>query len=199
MFGLVGCMDNVPVPDVFKAAFATGQFCIPSEIATGGTNTHYPVRYVYNLYDCVQITPGTIEIRTVFQANQMVILATAELTKIASVEQSVGCDARDLEVPPAGRFQTVTQDFTVSLPQFQDGSFATGPFTVTIPYLTLDEGQRVMERLDAGESPLVVIPQEVGPQNYPARKINVNFSETATPVPNAGAIAPADCHEIPLP
>lgn len=199
LLGLFGCGDTVPVPDVFDAAFATGRFCIPSSIATGGANTHYPVRFVYNLYDCVNITPGTVRILTVFQGPSMVMMATAELTKDTAVETALGCDARDLESPPAGRFETITQDFSVSLPQFTDGSFATGPFQLTIPYLTLEEGQRVIDRLQAGDNPVDVIAQEVGPQTIPGRQFNVTFSETATPVANADAIADADCHDVPLP
>lgn len=199
VFGLVGCADSVPVPDVFDAAFATGQVCIPSQIATGGSNTHYPVRFTYNLYDCVHITPGSVRILTVYQGQQMVMLATAELTKDTSVESTLGCDARDLESPPAGRYQMTTQDFNVTLPQFDGGTFATGPFVITIPYLTLEEGQRVMDRLEAGEDARQVISEEVGPQTYPGRQISVNFSETAEPVATPGDIAASDCHDIPLP
>src|SRR5688572_4574147 len=140
LLGLVGCGDNVPVPDQFKAAFTTGRVCIPSQIATDSATTHYPVRFEYNLYDCVHITPGSVRILTVFQGQQMVMLAMAELTKDATVEQTLGCDARELETPPAGRFQATTQDFSVSVPQYGDGTRATGTFLVTIPYLTLEQG-----------------------------------------------------------
>jgi hypothetical protein len=203
---LLGCGDSVPVPDRFDAAFATGQFCIPSAIATGGSNTHYPVRFVYNLYDCVGIVPGTVMMRTVFSGQQMVMLATAELAKDTTVEQTLGCDARNLENPPEGRYQTITQDFTVSLPRYRndtpstdDDMFATGPFVVALPYLTLEQGQRVIDRIDAGEDPILVIQQEVGQQNYPSRQVAVNFSETATPVASAAEIPAADCHSIPVP
>jgi len=199
VLGLVGCADNIPVPDVFDAAFATGQVCIPSQIATGGANTHYPVRFTYNLYDCVHITPGSVRILTVYQGQQMVMLATAELTKDTTIESTAGCDARNLESPPEGRYQVTTQDFNVTLPQFQEGTFATGPFVITIPYLTLEEGQRVMDRLEAGEDARVVITEEVGPQNYPGRQISVNFSETAPPVATHADIAASDCHTISLP
>jgi hypothetical protein len=204
LLGLFGCADTVPVPDVFDAAFATGRFCIPSTIATGGANTQYPVRFVYNLYDCVNITPGTVRILTVFQGPSMVMLATAELTKDEAVEAAVGCDARDLENPPAGRFETITQDFNVSVPQFTDGTFATGPFQLTIPYLTLEEGQRLMDRLEAAQGDpnaniADIVAEEVGPQMYPGRQFNITFSETATPVANHDAIAESDCHDVPLP
>jgi len=198
LLALMGCADSVPVPDVFDAAFATGRVCIPSQIATGGANTHYPVRFEYNLYDCVDITPGSVRILTVYQGQQMVMLATAELTKDAAIEQTLGCDARDLESPPAGRFTPTTQDFSVTLPNF-GGTPATGAFIITIPYLTLEEGQRVMDRIEMGEDPRLVIEQEVGVQNYPGRQISVNFSETATPIASAGDIPAADCHDVPLP
>lgn len=200
--GLVGCADNVPVPDEFDAAFATGQVCVPSNVATGGANTHYPVRFVYHLYDCVNITPGTQFIRTIYQGGApvgtMVMLATAHLTKNTAVEQASGCDARDLESPPAGRFTTVTQDFTVSLPKFGETP-ATGPFVVAIPYLTFDQGQELADRIKAGEDPVTVVGDIVGQQNIPSRQFQVTFSTDATPVPDAASIAASDCHDIPLP
>lgn len=204
LLGLVGCADNVPVPDQFKAVFATGRVCIPSQIATGTATTHYPVRFEYNLYDCVHIVPGSVRILTVFQGQQMVMLAMAELAKDVAVEQSAGCDARDLESPPAGRFQATTQDFNVSVPQYQDGMRANGTFLVTIPYLTLEQGDRLIERLEAAQSdPQAdigqIVAEEAGPQNYPARQIAVDFSETAAPVADANSIPASDCHDIPLP
>ncbi len=204
LLGLVGCGDSVPVPDEFDAAFATGTFCIPSQIATASPTTHYPVRFVYHLYDCANVTPGTQFIRSFYTCPgaglpcQMVLLATAHLTKDTAVEQSLGCDARNLQSPPAGRFEEVTQDFSVTLPNFGSGP-VTGPFVVTIPYLTLEQGQRVVDRIEAGDDPYTVVSEEVGQQDYPARKISVNFSDTATPVADSSAIPAADCHDIPAP
>jgi hypothetical protein len=204
MLGLFGCGDVAPVPAEFDAAFATGTFCIPSQIANASPTTHYPVRFVYHLYDCVNVTPGTQFIRTIYTCPggglpcQMVVLATAHLTRDDAVQQASGCDARDLESPPSGRFEEVTQDFSVSLPAF-GGTPVSGPFLITIPYLTLEQGQRVIERIDAGDDPYTVISEEVGQQNFPSRQVSVTFSETATPVASAAAILPADCHTIPVP
>jgi len=204
VLALFGCGDTVPVPAEFDAAFATGTVCIPSQIANASPTTHYPVRFTYHLYDCVDVTPSTQFIRTVYTCPggglpcQMIMLATAHLTRDETVQSTVGCDARDLENPPAGRFTEVNQDFSVSLPNF-GGTPVSGPFLITIPYLTLDEGQRVIDRIDAGEDPATVVSEEVGPQNYPARQITVNFSETATPVATAAEIPASDCHSIPVP
>jgi hypothetical protein len=204
LLGLVGCGDSVPVPDDFDAAFTTGRICIPSQIANASPTTSYPVRFIYNLYDCVNVTPNTQDIVGVFTCPgqglpcQMVLLATAHLTKDTAVEQASGCDARDLESPPAGRFEEVTQDFNLGLPDFGSGPVS-GPFVITIPYLTLDQGQTVIDRLAEGDDPYTVIQEEVGQQNYPSRQITVNFSATATPVTSAGDIPAADCHDIPLP
>jgi hypothetical protein len=204
VLGLLGCGDNVPVPAEFDAAFATGTVCIPSQIANASPTTHYPVRFTYNLYDCANVTTGSQQIRSFFTCPggglpcQMVLLATAHLTKDATVEQTLGCDARNLENPPAGRFEQVIQDFSVSLPNFGSGPVS-GPFLITIPYLTLDQGQELVDRLDAGEDPTIVIPDVVGNQNYPARQITVTFSETATPVGSAAEIPATDCHTISVP
>ena len=186
------------LPDEFDAAFTVGEVCIPRQIATGPTMT-YPAEFNLCLYRCVDVVPGTPTVRTVYQCAgglcQMVMLATAHVTRVEGQE---GCTAEALVNPPAGECTTKSFRFDVAVPKFDSGPVE-GQFQVTIPYLELEQGQRVVDRLSAGEDASLVIQQEVGTQNYPQRQFMLDFSTSYTPVPDHDSIPATDCFPISAP
>ncbi len=192
---LVACADAFPIPAEFDAAFTVGQVCAPARVQAGVGLT-YPVRFDLCLYRCITIDRTTAQVRSVYQCAagqcQMTLLATAHAKR---VDTEVGCDARDLVNPPDGQCTTESLAFNVSVPDFA-GEPAEGDFVVTIPYLELEEGQKVIDRIDAGENPATVIQEEVGPKTYPQRQFAVNFSTTH---PTTPALTDADCHPITAP
>ena len=81
----------------------------------------------------------------------------------------------------------------------EEGDFVTGPFTVNIPYLDIDQGEEVTARIDAGENLSVVLSEVIGVQNYPQRQFTVDF-DLDHPLPaDAGDLSGGDCHPIGLP
>lgn len=159
----------------------------------------YPVSFDLCVYRCIDITPGTSAVRTVYQCAgsqcQMVMLATAHATSDPTEE---GCDARDLLNPPAGECSVQSFDFDLAVPSFDSGPVE-GDFVVSIPYLELEQGERVVGRLNNGENPTQVIQEEVGEQNYPQRQFALNFSTAHTPVPDHASIPASDCFPISAP
>lgn len=123
------------------------------------------------------------------------LVATAHATRVDGEKK---CDARDLADPPASECTPQIFDFNVSLPNI-DGEVTTGDYLVTIPYLTLEEADRMVERLEANEPTAQVIQEEAGSQNYPSRQFVVNFDGTRAEVITHDEISSEDCHDIPLP
>ncbi len=196
--GALACGDSFPIPDEFDAAFTVGQICAPQSIATSD-GAHYPMRLELCLYRCVSIDRSTAEIRSFYQCAgdqcQMTILASAHAHKVTGQEN---CDARDLVNPPEGECTNTIIDFDVSVPTI-GGAVKEGTFAVTIPYLELDQGQKVLDRIDKGDDPNTVIQEEVGTQNYPSRQFQLVFSKTATPVTDHDSLTGGDCHTIGAP
>lgn len=193
-----GCADKFPLPEEFDAAFTTGQVCVPSQVATGDGVETYPVRFDLCLYRCVSVDRSTATVRTVYRCGggqcQMVMLVTAHAYTIDGEE---GCDARDLVDPPEGECTSESFEFNVGLPTI-NGEKSTGNFSVSIPYLELEQGQNLVDRLAAGENPSLVVQEEVGAQNYPERQFVLNF-DPAHPVRDAASLTSADCKPISAP
>lgn len=195
----LACTGALPIPDEFDAAFTAGRVCMPSQVATGGVST-YPVRFEFCRYRCINVDKYASKIRAVWQCAlgqcNMMLLATTHATRIDSEDK---CDGRDLADPPSDECTPETFDFNVSLPSASDGVVKTGDFLITIPYLELEQADRISSRLDAGEPASLVLQEEAGDQNFPSRQFPVNFDATHAPVEHHDAIADSDCHNIPLP
>ncbi len=192
-------VDKFPLPDEFDAAFATGQVCAPSNMGTAGGGDTYPVRFDLCLYRCVTLDRSTATIRSLYTCSggfcQMTLLATVHAITDQSQE---GCDARDLVDPPRDECTTERFDFDLALPNF-NGERVEGTFQVAIPYLELEQGQRVLDRLDAGDDPHLVVSEEVGIQNYPQRQFTMNFGPSLPVVASHDELTAADCHTIDAP
>jgi hypothetical protein len=202
------CVDTFPLPDEFDAAFVTGTVCMPSSVRTGtsqsGGAPEYPLRIETCAYRCIDVDRSTVSIRNhwVCLAGQceMVLLATAHVLKASGQDD---CDARDLPDPPSSQCTVERFEFTLSPPCcIDEGSgpeYLNGDVRVTVPYLDLDQGQRVVDRINQGESPSTVIEQEVGRQNYPSRQFIVNFDPGHPEVQTHDELGPETCHDIPAP
>jgi hypothetical protein len=193
---LAHCGDGVvPIPDQFRAAFATGRMCVPNQNGNATATTTFPIRVEYCRYRCISVG-SPIQLYTSWQclggACQMVMLLTAQANRIATEQ---GCDGRNLENPPASECIPEVYEFDADVP-YADTMPLPGPFQVTVPYLDLDQAERVIARLDAGERPLDVISQEVGVQNYPGRQFAIEFGPN---YPSLDTAAETDCKTIPLP
>lgn len=204
---LDACVDEFPLPDEFDAAFVTGEVCLPTNIATGTTEADgapaFPVRISTCVYRCVEIEPGSVALRSAWvcsgAACEMTLLASAHVKRVGGDD----CDARDLPDPPASECTPQTFDFMMTPPCCTDNGagneFRTGPFRVTVPYLDLDQGNAVVARINAGESPSQVITEEIGLQSYESRQFLVNFDPTNPVVDSHDALGPETCHAIAAP
>ncbi|HSC85934.1 MAG TPA: hypothetical protein VLC09_01635 [Polyangiaceae bacterium] len=193
---LLACGDSFPIPDEFDAGFTVGRICAPESIATGGANTRYPLRLELCLYRCVSIDRSSLSIRTVYQCAggqcQMTMLASAHARKVVGEE---GCDARELVDPPAGECTNEIIDFDASVPTI-NGEPQEGTFQVTIPYLELEQGQKLLDRIKKGDDVRTVIQEDVGEQNYPSRQFALEFSASAAPVTSHEGLS---CHDVGAP
>ncbi len=189
----------MPLPEQFDAAFTVGQVCAPPEVATGDPDMSYPVQFDLCVYRCMNIDRSTAAVRTMYQCAgnqcQMVMLATAHATRDPDEQ---GCDARDMADPPADECSTESFLFNVAVPTI-NGEAQSGTFAVTIPYLELEEGQRVIDRIEAGDNPNQVIQEEVGQQDYPQRQFTMNFDPSHEPVADHASIPESGCHQIEAP
>jgi hypothetical protein len=196
---VLACSDAVPIPKEFDAAFTAGRVCVPSQIATGGANQTYPVRFEFCRYRCINLDKYEATIRSAWQcaAGQcsMMLLAATHATRIDSEED---CDGRDLADPPADECTKETYDFVVTLPS-ANGQPSTGNFLTTIPYLELEQADKIIGRIQAGEDAGTVLKEDAGSQNYPSRQFMLSFETSYAPVTSHDLIAPSDCHQIPLP
>lgn len=191
---LANCDGAIPIPENFKAAFTSGRVCVPKQLGNATAAATYPVRFEFCRYRCINITQQQLRLAWQCQgpACQMMMLAMGDAHR---VDTEVGCDARDLESPPADECTMESYPFTVTVPDSQ-GTPITGAFQVQIPYLTLEQADKVMARLDAGESPPLVFQEEIGVQNYPNRQFTLQFAPTS---PNPSDATEADCTPIGLP
>lgn len=197
---LPACGETFPLPPEFDAAFSTGRICTPSTVATGPTAT-YPVRFELCAYRCIDVDRPTAKVYTAFTCTagicQMIMLAYAHVIRDDTQE---GCDARDLENPPPGECTTETFDFNLGVPLVGEPPMpSTGPFTVNVPYLNLDQGQELIDRLEAmQEDPIEVVRDVVGFQMHPQRQFVINFDTNATPLMHSD-LTEADCKTITAP
>ena len=201
-----GCsVDKFPVPDEFDAAFVTGTVCMPTQIRTG-SGAQFAVRFDTCVYRCVQIdrTSG-INLNYGWACSggvcQMALLATAHMLRVKGEDD---CDARELPAPKSSECLPETVGFDdIDPPQCQgsscDEEYPTGPFTVMIPYLDLDQGEQVVARVGKGENVVRVVQDVVGPQRDAERMFTVEFDPSYGQSNDAMALAGPDCHEIPPP
>lgn len=195
---LAHCGDGpVPIPDHFKAAFATGRICVPSQNGNPTVGTTFPIRLELCRYRCITLDPGTVTLhdpwRCVGSACQMAMLVTAGASRVTTEPD---CDGRDLENPPTSECVPETYTFAAEVPK-ADGMPLSGIFQVTVPYLTLEQADRVLNRLsDPNADTLEVLTQEVGVQNYPNRQFTLQFDPSAAV---STAATEADCKSITLP
>lgn len=192
---LFSCADSFPLPDEFDAAFPSGRVCVPKQIQNSSASSTYPVRFEFCLYRCVTISPDTARLQTAWQCVgdqcNMVMLATAVAHKVPTES---GCDANQLIDPPPGECTNTTIQFNATVPNL-NGNAQSGNFLVSIPYLELEQGQRVVDRIQAGENAGQVLREEVGTQNYPSRQFQLNFDPAHT---TPGALSETDCTPIGL-
>jgi hypothetical protein len=201
-----GCsVDKFPVPSEFDAAFVTGTVCMPTQIQTGA-DAKFAVRFETCVYRCVQIdrTAG-IHLNYGWACGgnvcQMALLATAHMLRVKGEDD---CDARELPAPKPSECLPETVGFDdIDPPRCQgpscDEEYLTGPFTVTIPYLDLDQGEDVVDRVSKGENVVQVVQEVVGPQRDPKRAFTVAFDPSYEQFNDPDALTGADCHEIPPP
>jgi hypothetical protein len=197
---LASCsVDKFPLPDEFDAAFATGQVCAPTNVGTAAGAATYPVRFDLCVYRCITLDRSTTQVRSFYSCSagvcQMMYLATAHAITDQTQQD---CDGRDLVDPPSDECRLERFDFNLSFPDF-NGERVDGNFLVTIPFLELDQGQRVIDRLQAGEDPHTVISEEVGVQNYPMRQFNMSFDAAHPTITTHDQLTAADCHDIEAP
>ena len=192
-------MDKFPLPDDFDAAFATGEVCAPTNVSTAAGDETYPVRFDLCLYRCVTLDRSTASLRTLYTCSagvcQMTMLATVHAYTDTSQDD---CDARDLVDPPPGECTTERFDFNIPLPTIEEER-VNGPFQVSIPYLELEQGERVVARLEGGEDPRSVVSEEIGFQNYPGRQFTMHFDPSHPAVTGHDQLTAADCHVITAP
>lgn len=204
LIALGSCAVVPPIPDEFYAAFPTGQICVPSQIGSPTAETKYPIEFRFCLYRCVDLDPSVpVRLTTAFSCSgapgvpcNMVMLATAHVLKNPN---ETGCDATHLANPPPGECRSETVQFMANVPTNTSGSVVEGDFVVTIPYLELEQGERVVDRLNAGDDRTTVIQEEIGVQDYPGRKFTLNVSASHPVVADFSAIAATDCRSITAP
>jgi hypothetical protein len=194
---LAHCGDGaVPIPDHFKAAFPSGHVCVAKQVGNGSATSTYPVRFDFCRYRCISIDRTTAQLRTAWQCAgnfcQMIMLATADAHRVPTEQ---GCDARELQSPPAGECTPESFSFTAAVPTL-NGTPQSGNFQITIPYLDINQANKILTRIDAGEPPLAVLQQEAGDQNYPDRQFTVQFDPGNAP---ATSVFDSDCTPIGLP
>src|SRR5690606_3794643 len=96
---------------------------------------------------------------------------------------------------PAGSCTPESFTFMVDPPCCLDGNYMTGDMLVGVPFMDLEQAQKVSARINAGEEPQTVILQEVGPT--PAERTwLVNYDTTHPVVSDGAALSGADCHTI---
>ena len=205
---LVGCGSSdedeglpIKIPDTFKVYFVTGQVCMPANAPAGtpgGTVPTVPVRFDVCLHRCITVDGARLD--TTFSCDgpacTMLMMATAQAYR---VQTETGCDGRELPDPPPGSCTQRAFPFNdLKAPQFQSGEFLTGNVMVGVPFMTMEQAQRVSERLAAKENPQLVIATEVG-LPPPSRQFMVNFEPANTAAADAAALGGTDCHPMPVP
>ncbi len=205
------CADlPVPIPDEFDAAFAKGTVCMPAMAHTGTTESAgaapIPLRFDFCRYRCIALDPGTQRIHYAWACGggvcEMMLLATSHVQKVTSERH---CDGRDLDDPPPDECTPQSVSFDINPPccltneTTGEPEYVSGAVRVLIPYLTLEEGDAVKQKLDTGLNLREAVESTVGVQRYPGRDFQVVFDPAHPVVSDAAALASGDCHEIPLP
>ncbi len=199
--------DQGPIPDQFEAMLVTGTVCMPSQIQTGNDGDavapRYPVRFTSCLYRCVTFSPdATVSMVSIWDCNtdcRVLLVPTAHFTRVTGEQ---GCDASQFVSPPAAECTNQTLDFMISTPSRGTGTartYPTGPFRVTVPFMTLAQGREYMARTDAGEAESAVLDDLVGAQSYPTREFYVSFDPSYPAVISADQLAAGECHALPVP
>lgn len=192
-------VDKFPLPESFDVAFAVGKVCIPTEVATGEASMTYPVRFDLCRYRCIDLERSTARLHAVHTCAlgscRMVLMAT--VTAHSKLEEK-NCDARDLIDPPPSECEAERFDFFLPVPLL-DGEPVRAETSVHIPFLQLEEGQHVIDRLNDGDDPNTVILEEVGYLGPPERELTIRFGDEYEPLVSHDDFAATDCHPIELP
>jgi hypothetical protein len=208
---LAGCGSDdskgvpIPVPNEFDAYFVAGTVCMPTNVATGTTGprttTGFPLRFDICRHRCITLDRGTAYLEAPWQcaAGQcnMLLLARARAYRVQA-EQN--CDGRELPDPPAGACTPETFSFSnMDPPCCMNGSdYLTGNVVTAVPFMTLDQAQKVSDRVAAGENVLTVLPQVAGPPPADHQWV-VNYDQSHPVVSDPAALGGTDCHAIRAP
>lgn len=167
---------------------------MPQSVNTD-SQTHFPVRFIYQLPECVTMARGSADVRLVRIADNLVLVGTASLE--SDREQS-GCDEALFEDPPRTGSHFVTEDFQLPVPEYDDGSVMFGAVPVFVPYFSVSEGQDVVDRLNHGDEPAEVLSGVVNDPEYD-RSVTVTFEGKGEPPLEATDFEDSDCHEMIVP
>jgi hypothetical protein len=205
------CIDKKfeeTVPKEFDAAFVTGEICLPSNIATGtseqGGAPEFPIRIETCVYRCVKVDRSTVNWHYAWRcqgdACYMALLITGHVTRIDAEKR---CDARDLPDPPKSECKNEVFEYMIDPPccmgEGDEAGYVADTFVVTVPYLTLEEGEEVIGRINDGEPVTEAAAGVVGNQSYPARQFTVNFDPSHPVISSHDALGEDTCHHIPAP
>jgi hypothetical protein len=199
--------DQGPIPDQFEATLVTGTLCMPSQIQTGRpgdtVSPQYPVRFTTCLYRCVTLSPdASTKMDSIWDCNSDCRVILVPIEHFVRVAGEQGCDASQFVSPPPAECTNQTLDWMIPTPGRGTGSsrtYPTGPFRVTVPFLTLAQSQQYAARTNAGEVAGDVLDQLVGTQSYPTREFFVNFDPSYPAVTSADQLGAGDCHALPAP
>ena len=96
-----------------------------------------------------------------------------------SVDAEMNCDARNLVDPPPGECRNEQRDIMANTASADGQQVLMGSYVVNIPFLDLEQGEEVLDRLAVpGASPLMVIQDVVGFETYPGRQFTVNLNQS---------------------
>jgi hypothetical protein len=208
---LAGCGSDdskgvpIPVPDEFDAYFVAGTVCMPTNVATGTTNSPstpgFPIRFDICRHRCITLDRATAYLEAPWQcaAGQcnMLLLAHAHAYRVKT-EQN--CDGRELPSPPPGACTPETFAFSNMPPPccMNDSSYLTGNVVTVVPFMTLDQAQQVSDSVAKGENVQTAVQRVAGPPPADHQWV-VNYDPGNAVVSDPMALGGADCHVISAP
>jgi hypothetical protein len=163
------------------------------------TEPGVPITFDTCIYRCVKLEPATVEFRWFWSCAggqcTIVPLLTAHVVR---VENESDCDGRWLEDPPDDECFDEHFAFGMTPPVNEDDEWVHATYTVDLPYLDMDAAERVLDRLEAGDSTSDALEPEIANVRYPERQFDVTFAP-GNPIADETSLSGADCTEIPAP